>query len=156
MRWSGDSRHGMTKRELVWVVAVVAVIVLVGGKRAADRSERHKREVTIQHLLAVQKGLEEYAIDNAGRFPSSAMGLKVLVEPPPKDAKPQPLRWKGPYVPSADCLLDGWGRPLHYCRIGRGDPPRPYELWSYGRDNSDGGKGLDADIDVWEPDTLVP
>ena len=147
---------GMKPRELAIVTVVVGIVILMAAKSAADRHQQRKREITIERILAVQEALEKYAIDNAGRFPPSKDGLKWLVEKPPADAKPAPLRWRGPYLPSREYLYDGWGRPLRYCRGGRGDPPHAYELWSPGRDNSDRGEGLDADIDVWDPDSLVP
>jgi len=140
----------------LWVSAGIAFVVLLSARNNIYRRELHKREVTIQRILAVQTALEKYAIDNAGRFPSPQLGLQVLLNPPPPDVHPRPLRWLGPYVNSPEDLKDGWGRPFWYLIGGPGDPPRPYQLFSYGRDNSDGGTGMDADIDVWDPDSLVP
>jgi general secretion pathway protein G len=141
---------------LVLVSAAITGIVLAGARNSVHRQELRKREITINRILAVQEALEKYAIDNAGRFPPARVGLSLLIKPPPPDLKPQPLRWEGPYLPSEEYLRDGWGRPFWYLEKGFGDPPKPYQLFSYGRDNSDGGTGLDADIDVWEPDSLVP
>lgn len=162
--------------ELVLIAAAVGVVVLGFVQRAVNQRDDSRRKITIQRILVVQQGLEKYAIDNAGRFPPTSLpapktkpgeppvpqaspdqlGLNLLVAPPPKDMKPQPIRWKGPYVPGPEYLKDGWGRPFRYGLGGRGDPPPAYSLWSPGADGCDGGTGANADIDVWKPDSLVP
>jgi hypothetical protein len=162
--------------ELALIVLAVGVLVLGFAQRAVNKREDSRRQVTIERILVVQEGLEKYAIDNAGRFPptslpapkvkpgekpapevgSDQLGLNLLVAPPPKDMHPQPIRWKGPYVPGPEYLKDGWGRPFRYGLGGRGDPAPAYSLWSAGADDSDGGTGANADIDVWKPDSLVP
>jgi len=149
-------RRALLPQDIPWVVAAIGFVVLVSANTAVQRRQTHKREVTIERILKVQQALERYAIDNAGRFPPQKVGLSALVEPPGPDVQPQPLRWCGPYVTSQEDLRDGWGRPFWYLVGGPGDPPRPYELFSQGADNSDGGKSMDADIDAWDPDTLVP
>jgi len=156
MPYPGASSSRMTFRQAILATLIVIFLALTFIQRIAHRKQLERREITIQRLLIVREGLERYAVDNAGRFPPPEPGLKLLISPPPPDMKPKPLRWRGPYVPSAETLLDGWGRPFHYCLGGPGDPPPPYQLWSSGADNSDGGTGMDADINVWQPDTLVP
>ena len=162
--------------ELVVIAVAAGILVLWLVRATVAKRESSRREITIDRILIVQQGLEKYAIDNAGKFPPTSvparkvkpgekpspgegvekLGLNLLVERPPKDMSPQPLRWKGPYVPGPEYLVDGWGRMFRYCLGGRGDPGPPYVLWSPGADDSDGGTGLDADIDVWSPDSLVP
>jgi hypothetical protein len=41
-------------------------------------------------------------------------------------------------------LVDGWGREFEFVAPGPGN--EPFDIVSYGRDGSDGGSGLDADI----------
>lgn len=147
---------GIAFRDFLLALLIFAFLVYRFAEGVAHRRQVQRREVTIQRILLVQEGLERYAVDNAGQFPPASAGLELLIKPPPPNMKPQPLRWRGPYVPSAETLLDGWGRPFHYCDKGGGDPPLPYLLWSPGADNSDGGTGMDADINVWNPDSLVP
>ncbi len=147
---------GMSLGRLLVLLVGAVVAVFVAVRTYAQRQELHRREITIQRILAIREALEKYAMDNAGRFPPSEPGLTLLIEPPKGELATRVLRWKGPYLPSRQYLLDGWGQPFRYCRGGRGDPPKPYELWSYGRDGHSGGHGLDADIDIWNPDSLVP
>jgi general secretion pathway protein G len=149
-------KRGMSLAEIALTAAVLAAVILLVFQSLATRSELRRRELTIKRILAVQDALEKFAVDNAGRFPPESLGLRVLLEPPPLTSGYRLLRWRGPYLPGAEYLFDGWGRPFWYRLDGPGDPPRPYQLWSYGRDNSDGGQGADADIDVWNRDSLVP
>lgn len=162
--------------ELLLLAGAVGLVVLGLANRATSKRDASRREITIQRILVVQEGLEKYAIDNAGRFPPTSvpprkvkpgqkplpgvgvekLGLNLLVAPPSKDMRPQPIRWKGPYVPSPEYLYDGWGRKFQYCLGGFGDPSPPYDLWSPGAVNNKGETRTDADIDVWKPDSLVP
>lgn len=152
----GASRRGIALARLLLLAFVIAFVAYRFVQHVTHQKQHERREITIQRLLVVREALERYAVDNAGRFPPVNPGLQLLISPPPPDMKPKPLRWRGPYVPSPEMLLDGWGRPFHYCLGGTGDPAPPYQLWSNGADNSDGGTGMDADINVWQPDTLVP
>lgn len=55
-------------------------------------------------------------------------------------------RWSGPYLKSADGLVDPWGRPYQYRNSGRqGD----VDVFTLGRDNIDGGDGEDRDVTSW-------
>ncbi|MCX7599739.1 MAG: type II secretion system protein GspG [Armatimonadetes bacterium] len=150
-----NTAPGMTLRDFLLALLILAFLAYRYAERVAQRRQLQRREVTIHRILLVQEGLERYAVDNAGHFPPDKPGLELLIKPP-SNVRPRPLRWRGPYVPSAETLLDGWGRPFHYCDKGSGDPPRPYMLWSPGADNSDGGTGMNADVNVWNPDSLVP
>ncbi|MBC7287238.1 MAG: type II secretion system protein GspG [Armatimonadetes bacterium] len=146
--------QGMTLVRFLLILAVVGCVVFSVAESAGRRNALKKRQITIDRILVVRDALEKFAIDNAGFFPPTNVGLSVLVEKPAKPDR-RIVRWNGPYLPSRQYLYDGWGRPFHYCRGGRGDPPHPYELWSYGPDNRDDGPSLFDDVDVWKPDSLV-
>ncbi len=142
---------------IVLVAAALAVMLGEGGgKLYIARRQWQKRRVTIERIERVRKALIDYAIDNAGYFPSGKEGLRALLERPAD----VPVRWRGPYLADPQDVKDGWGRPFSYFlnppnRDGT-PAPHPFELLSRGRDNSDGGTGLDADIDAWDPATLLP
>ena len=137
--------------------AALAVALAEGGSKCyMARREWNKRRVTIQRIERVRKALIDYAIDNAGYFPTREQGLKALIERPSN----VPIRWKGPYLSNPEDIYDGWQRPFCYLlnppNSDGTPPPHPFELLSRGRDDSDGGTGLDADIDAWNPATLLP
>jgi type II secretion system protein G len=156
MHAPGSARAGDTAFwQLVVVGLIIGAFVLVTAQRSVNRRQTEHRKITVANILAVQKALERYALDNGGRFPPPTPGLRALTDRPAAGTRNAPIAWRGPYA-KREQLLDGWGHDLHYCLGGPGDPPPPYQLWSDGRDNSDGGVGLDADINVWKPDSLVP
>ncbi len=74
-----------------------------------------------------------------GRYPAD---LSELVQVP-RDAVSAD-RWRGPYIRSAEHLLDPWGHPLAYACPG-GGKGRAFELWSLG---ADGENGTEDDVRV--------
>jgi general secretion pathway protein G len=96
-----------------------------------------RTETAKAQISALSTALELYALDN-GTFPTDEAGLKALVTAP--DGQP---RWKGPYIKRASGIVDPWGQPYRYRRVGRGGQP---DIYSLGRDNAPGGDGEDQDI----------
>ncbi|MCD6350876.1 MAG: type II secretion system protein GspG [Armatimonadetes bacterium] len=154
MKLSLRSNRPRLLRDAVWIGVALGVAIVVLASTTVESQQTAKRRVTIKRMLKIRDALARYAIDNAGRLPPSGR-LDVLVHRPGPDIKPQPLRWKGPYLSEED-LKDGWGHPFWYLLGGVGNPAPPYQLFSYGRDNSEDGDGPDADIEIWNPDSLVP
>ncbi len=137
------------RRRLVAIGVVILAAVAVGlHQRAAGQVD--PQTVTVERMRAIEEALDRYAVDNGGAIPTSEQRLQALVEPP--KIAPRPRNWTGPYV-SEECLADGWGYELHYVSPGGGDPKRPYDLWSLGSDDTDGGVETAADIKSWEPKT---
>lgn len=145
------NRRGMTASETLLVAVVVAAVALVLAWRFIGEPGEDARQITLQRMSVVMDGLETYAIDNGGGFPTTEQGLRALVVRPTTDP---PVRWRGPYVESEDVLMDGWGVPLSYVSPGAGG--RPYDLWSNGADRAEGGEGANADMQSWNRSTLIP
>jgi general secretion pathway protein G len=133
-------------------VAIIAVAAVTGMHR---RAVQQQRDVTIERFGLIQDGLARYAADNGGMFPTQKQGgLQALVTRP--KIAPLPHVWRGPYVESAAVLVDGWGNPFFYTQPGGGDPARPYDVWSFGRDRRQDGEGPDRDVNSWERRTQLP
>ncbi|NSW58548.1 MAG: type II secretion system protein GspG [Armatimonadetes bacterium] len=138
------------------LLSTAFVAVQLGARQPAD-----PRAVTVEHMRAIEDALDRYAVDNGGLLPADGeqipaknrQGLAALLKRPSQGTLPP--NWRGPYLADEAFLLDGWGRPFHYVSPGSGDPPNPYELWSWGSDNALGGSGLAADMRSWEPATLA-
>ncbi len=145
-------RRGLTPSETLIAAAVVAAFALMLTWRFAGDPEVEARELTIERMRLVMDELEKYAIDNGGVFPTTDQGLNALLQRPTKE--PRPIRWRGPYLPDAAVLADAWGSPLIY--VAPGDDARPFDLWSNGADRAEGGAGAEADIQSWQPETLIP
>jgi general secretion pathway protein G len=149
-----STRQGRILRDVVGVIVVMAVLAAVGFLLSRTRNTTDARSLTVDRLEATMDGLNKYALDNAGDFPTTDQGLQALVEQP--SLEPEPLDWRGPYVQDPRDLEDGWGREFHYLTPGAGDPPRAYDLWSAGADNQEGGSGEDADIKSWARESWLP
>lgn len=152
-------RLGMTA--LKFLGALVAVLVIAFGfyYYANNKAELGRRAVTVRRMTAISAALEKYCVDCGGVLPTPKQGLEALLVPP--TLSPRPSQWNGPYLQNAQDLLDGWGRPLQYVCPGRpmaagSSIMRAYDLASYGRDGSEGGKGLDRDLCSWDRGTMAP
>jgi general secretion pathway protein G len=96
-----------------------------------------RTETARVQISALFTALELYALDT-GSFPPDDVGLKALVSAPQGQ-----MRWRGPYIKRASGIVDPWGQPYRYRRVGRGGQP---DVYSLGRDNAPGGKGEDQDV----------
>ncbi|HUS80819.1 MAG TPA: type II secretion system protein GspG [Armatimonadota bacterium] len=142
----------MTPSETLFLAAIFAGATLLVFYRFHDGSGEDARRLTIDRMNTVMAGLESYAIDNAGGFPTTDQGLKALVGKPA--AEPVPREWRGPYVRGPEALTDAWGMPLNY--VSPGGKNKCYDLWSNGADKAEGGEGPAADIQSWDRATLSP
>lgn len=127
---------GFTLLELLVVLAILALLAGLVAPRVMGYFATAKRgtaEIQIRRLSTV---LEYYRLDT-GRYPTTAEGLKALVERPPGAG-----RWNGPYL-EGGLPLDPWGHPYVYRAPAEG---APYEILSLGADGRPGGEGEDADI----------
>ena len=145
-------------------LVVAAIIVLSVGwvfLQLGARQPPDPRAITLERMRTIENALDQYAVDNGGLLPADGeqiaaknrQGLAALLRRPTQGT--QPPNWCGPYLQDETVLLDGWGHAFHYVSPGSGDPPNPYELWSWGSDNALGGSGLAADMRSWEPATLA-
>lgn len=136
------------------LAAVVVVAALLVVSRMVVNASHDARAVTLMRMAQITRALDRYAVDNGGYIPTTRQGLRALCELP--DIPPQPRNWRGPYLADPKLKYDGWGRPFRYVAPGGGDPPRPYDLWSLGADNAEGGTGAAADINSWKTESPTP
>ncbi len=113
------------------VVGSTAAIVIL-PKGLADLASTHCPKVD-SDLRAIESAVNEYAVANGGRFPTT---LQQLVTPDQKGRT---------YLDCVRVPVDVWGRESIYELPGPGQP-RP-RILTLGRDGRPGGKGDDADID---------
>jgi len=135
-------RHrGFTLIELVVVLTILALIVGIVLPNVVGHvgASRHKTaRIQIEELGAA---LETFRLET-GRYPNSKEGLEALVVQP--NSLP---RWYGPYLRKRSVPKDPWGVEYHYRSL---DQDGVYELYTFGRDNIQGGEGEDADIKSWQ------
>jgi len=127
---------GFTLLELLVVVTIIGLLVAFVAPRYFGQVGKSEINTAKAQIDAFEKALDLYRLDT-GRYPSTELGLKALVERPPSEAK-----WNGPYLRKG-VPTDPWGRQFLYRAPGtKGD----FDLVSYGRDGAPGGAGEDADI----------
>lgn len=132
-------------KRIYWLA--IAAVLIGGGVATArffQRGEHGKRQQAMEEIERLGFALDRYARDN-GDYPSTEQGLLALWEFPA--AEPVPPNWKGPYV-DEPILEDPWGNPYVYRRPGR-NSRYTYDLFSYGADGVEGGRGDAEDVVSW-------
>lgn len=132
---------GFTLVEIMVVVIVLAVLAATVIPQFIGTTTDAKISAAKANISELESALERFYVQ-MDRYPTTAEGLQVLVDPPASDA-PQ---WRGPYV--KQIRSDPWGHPYQYKRPGTRHP-NSYDLWSRGADGAEGGEGPAADIGNW-------
>jgi len=127
---------GFTLIELLVVVVIIGLLAGFVAPRYFGQVGKSEVSVAKAQIDALEKALDQYRLD-VGRYPSTELGLKALLEKPASEAK-----WNGPYL-RKEVPLDPWGKAYMYRIPGE---KTDFELLSYGRDGQPGGSGENADI----------
>ena len=135
-----DRKRGFSLLEVLVVLAIIALVASVIGPRAVSFFSRAKTKTAGLQILEIENALELYFLDT-GRYPPENNGLAALVQVPPAET-----RWNGPYVKKSAALIDPWNRPYRYRYPGQYGE---FDIYSLGRDGSEGGNGEDADVTSW-------
>jgi len=133
--------RGFTLIELLVVLAILGLLVGLIGPRVMSALSSSKTKTAHIQVEQFSGALDMFRLD-VGRYPTTEQGLQALVEKP-GDAQ----SWNGPYLKKAKVPKDPWGFDYHYRCPGEHGP---YDLWSLGADNRDGGTGEDQDVVSWE------
>ena len=131
---------GITRREVIWVLVIVALLAIYVSSLIKHRVEDAMHEHAQADLERIARALHQYKLDNL-RYPSEEQGLAALLQPPA--LTPLAPNWAGPYLSRANLLDDPWQRPYRYQSS---DAPPSFELASFGADGQPGGKGIDRDV----------
>jgi len=132
--------RGFTLIELLVVLMILGLLAGLVGPRVLKHLGGAKTDTARLQIEELGAGLDLYHLE-IGRYPTTEEGLAALAEPPAGVAN-----WNGPYLRKKNVPTDPWGNEYRYSAPGEhGD----YDLYSLGRDGSDGGNGEDEDIVSW-------
>lgn len=132
--------QGFTLIELLVVLMILGMLAGLVGPRVMKYLGAAKSDTAQLQIEEFGAGLDLYYLE-VGRYPTTEEGLAALAEQP---AGVQ--AWHGPYLRKTDIPSDPWGNAYQYRSPGENGE---YDLYSLGRDNSDGGDGEDADVVSW-------
>jgi general secretion pathway protein G len=133
--------RGFTLIEVMVVVVILGVLAALIVPKVLDRPDEARRIAAQQDVAALVQALKLYRLDNH-RYPTTAQGLKALVERPAGD--PAPPAWRG-YLERLP--LDPWGHPYQFLSPGI---QSEMDVFSLGADGEPGGEGNNADIGNWQ------
>jgi len=134
------STFGFTLIELLVVLMILGLLAGVAGPRVLRYLGGAKTDTATLQIEEFGAGLDLFHLE-VGRYPTTEEGLRALSE------QPSGLRgWNGPYLKKKQIPIDPWGNDYRYRYPGENGS---YDLFSLGRDNSEGGEGEDADVVSW-------
>lgn len=131
---------GFTLVELLVVMVILVLLASLVAPRVIGYLGSSRTKTAKVQIEGLSTSLELYKLDT-GRYPDDREGLQALVERP-ADAK----NWNGPYLKKDRVPPDPWGHPYHYRSPGQRGP---FDIYSLGADNREGGQGEDQDVASW-------
>ncbi len=132
---------GFTLIELLVVLAILALLAGIVGPQVMKSLGDSKTKTARLQIEDFGAALDLYRLD-VGRYPNTDEGLEALIKK--TDGAP---KWNGPYLKKNQVAQDPWGYDYIYRAPGENGP---YDLYSLGGDNAEGGDGQDQDVKSWE------
>jgi general secretion pathway protein G len=139
-RRSRRGEEGFTLVEILVVITIIGLIMALVGPRVLNYLSESKVKTAKIQIQSFATALDLFYLD-AGRYPSTAEGLTVLVQ-----ASGGIAAWNGPYLKGGNVPNDPWGKPYVYRSPGEHGV---YDVVSFGSDGQEGGTGTAADITNW-------
>jgi general secretion pathway protein G len=136
-RRSRRASLGFTLLELLVVVAIIGLLASYVGPKYFSQIGKSEHVEAKAQIGSFGKALDQMRID-MGRYPTTAEGLKALMEAPAGATN-----WHGPYMEKA-LPPDPWGKVYMYKNPGT--QGREYDIISYGSDGQPGGTDSAADV----------
>ena len=134
--------RGFSLIEIIIVITIIGLIVAWAGNRVFGQGDKAKAGIAKSRIAEMSAQLDLYKLET-GRYPTSAEGLKALLQAPAGVNN-----WNGPYVKNAESIKDPWNNEMIY--RSPGSENRAFEIVSLGGDGKEGGEGVNKDINSWQ------
>jgi general secretion pathway protein G len=132
---------GFTLIELLVVLVILGLLASLVGPRVMKHLGESKSKTALLQIEELSSALDIYRLE-VGSYPSSDQGLMALIEKPTGTDQ-----WNGPYLRKKTIRNDPWGNEYRYRAPGENGP---FDLYSLGANNMEGGDGEDRDILSWQ------
>ncbi len=139
MKRSKRVSRAFTIVEVIVIIVIIGVIAAAVAPRLLSRIGQSKQSMAKVNASSLANALRTYMADCG--TPESGATLDILLSRPSNVAEDA---WKGPYVESAEALLDPWGTPYELVIPGRKNAS--FDIVSYGADKAPGGSDENADV----------
>jgi len=132
---------GFTLIELLVVLVILGLLAGLVGPQVMKYLSSANTDTARLQIENLSAALDTYRLE-VGRYPTTAEGLPALIQAPPGAT-----RWNGPYLKKNVIPKDPWGNDYHYVAPGQHGP---FDLYSLGADNTEGGEGENQDVVGWK------
>ena len=135
-------QSGFTLIEIMVVIVIIALMGGIVGPAIFSKIQQAEETRVALDIRAIENALKLYRLDNFD-YPGQSDGLDALM------AEPASARnWRGPYLENVP--VDPWDQIYRYAYPGTHG--KEVEVFTFGRDNQQGGEGSDADWGSWNID----
>jgi general secretion pathway protein G len=135
------SKRGFTLIELLVVLVILGLLAGIVGPQVMKYVGSSKTKAARLQIEDLSAGFDLYRLE-VGRYPTTEEGLAALVKKPVGAEN-----WNGPYLRKKVVPKDPWGFAYHLRVPGEHGP---FDLYSLGADNAEGGDGENQDVVSWE------
>ena len=136
-----EKGKGFTLIELLVVLVILGLLASLVGPRVMKHLGESKTKTAMLQIEQLSSAMDVYRLE-VGSYPSSDQGLMALIDRPSGADQ-----WNGPYLRKKTIRKDPWGNNYHYRSPGENGP---FDLYTLGADNSEGGEGEDRDVLSWQ------
>jgi general secretion pathway protein G len=133
--------RGFTLIELLVVLVILGLLASVVGPQIMGNLGKSKTKTARLQIEEFGVALDLYQLD-LGRYPTTDEGLNALIAEPSSSTG-----WSGPYLRKRVIRQDPWGFDYGYRTPGDAEP---FDLYSLGADNAEGGVDENQDVHIWE------
>lgn len=139
-RETRQGRGGLTLIELLVILVILGLLAGLVGPQLVRYFGGAKGETARLQIEELVAGIDLFR-QEVGRYPTTDEGLAALLEEPAAVNN-----WNGPYLKQETLPKDPWGNEYNYQSPGE---KGPYDLFSLGQDNMEGGEDENEDIVSW-------